>query len=52
MQTHMRAYMFMRSCTRAQLPIFVKIFIDDECGTYWNDEIGDNDDGQDDNDIT
>ena len=39
------------ACTHT-CSIFVKIFIDDEYGTYWDDEIGDNDDGQDDNDET
>ena len=44
--------MLLHALTRTQLAIFVEIFIDDEYGTYWNDEIGDNDDGQDDNDNT
>ena len=44
-RTHVNA------CTHT-CSIFVKIFIDDEYGTYWDDEIGDNDDGQDDNDDT
>ena len=52
MQTHMRVHMLMHARTRARLAISVKIFIDDEYGTYWDGEIGDNDDGQDDNDDT
>ena len=48
----MRAHMLMQALTRARSAIFVKIFIDDEYGTYWDDEIGDNDDGQDDTDNT
>ena len=52
MQTHMRVHMLMHARTTAQLAIFVKFFIDDEYGTYWDGEIGDNDDGQDDNDDT
>ena len=48
----MRAHTLMQALTRARSAIFVKIFIGDEYGTYWDDEIGDNDDGQDDNDNT
>ena len=48
----MRAHTLMHALTRAQSAIFVEIFIGDEYGTYWDDEIGDNDDGQDDNDNT
>ena len=51
-QTHMRVHTLMHARTRARLAISVKIFIDDECGTYWDGEISDNDDGQDDNDDT
>ena len=35
----MRVHMLMHARTRAQLAIFYKIFIDDEYGTYWDDEI-------------
>ena len=46
----MRVHKLMHALTRARPAIFVKIFIGDEYGTYWDDEIGYNDDGQDDND--
>ena len=48
----MRAHMLMHALTRTRSAIFVKIYIGDEYGTYCDDEIDDNDDGQDDNDNT
>ena len=51
MQAHMRMHMLMHVRTHARLAILLKSLLMMSM-TYWDDEIGDNDDGQDDNDET